>query len=412
MQKISFSPACIVILSGVVAALHLGKVSPAIPALQASLNLTMVQAGFLLSLTQLAGMLAGVMIGVFSDGLGLRRSIISGQMILCVASVIGMGARQPDELLMLRALEGLGFLLTTLPTPGLIRQLVSRERLALHLGLWGCYVAIGTSIAFIAGPSLIETMGWQGWWGVPAICSAAMIIWLVRAVPSDRQRLPPETASARCTAAPSEAWTHRLWTTLKASGPWRVGIAFAMYAGQWIAVIGFLPSIYADTGLSVPMAGALTALAAFVNISGSTSAALLLHRGISARRLLLVGYMCMAITTLFAFGQFTQGMPVVRYGAVLVFSAVGGVIPGTLFMLAVSVAPSERTVSTAVGWVQQLSSMGMFVMPPLLAKLASCAGGWHWTWLASGLASLIGLLLATGLAQDDYVPSIPEPETL
>jgi hypothetical protein len=44
MQKISFSPAGIVILSGVVAALHLGKVSPAIPALQVSLNLTMVQA--------------------------------------------------------------------------------------------------------------------------------------------------------------------------------------------------------------------------------------------------------------------------------------------------------------------------------------------------------------------------------
>lgn len=412
MQKISFSPACIVILSGVVAALHLGKVAPAIPALQASLNLTMVQAGFLLSLTQLAGMLAGVMIGVFSDGLGLRRSIIGGQTILCLASVMGMVARQPDELLMLRALEGLGFLLTTLPTPGLIRQLVSRERLALHLGLWGCYVAMGTSLAFIVGPILIETMGWQGWWGVPGICSAAMIIWLVRAVPSDRQRRPAETASARRTAAPSEVWTHRLGTTLKAFGPWRVGIAFAMYAGQWIAVIGFLPSIYADTGLSGPMAGALTALAAFVNISGSTSAALLLHRGISARRLLLVGYLCMAIMTLFAFGQFTQGMPVVRYGAVLIFSAVGGVIPGTLFMLAVSVAPSERTVSTTVGWVQQISSMGMFVMPPLLAKLASCAGGWHWTWVASGLASLIGLLLATGLAQDDHVPSIPEPETL
>lgn len=411
MQKISFSPACIVILSGVVAALHLGKVSPATPALQVSLNLTMVQAGFLLSLMQLAGMLAGVMIGVFSDGLGLRRSIISGQTILCLASVIGMGARQPDELLMLRALEGVGFLLTTLPTPGLIRQLVSRERLALHLGLWGCYVAMGTSIAFIAGPTLIETMGWQGW-GVPAICSAAMIIWLLRAVPSDRQRRPTGSASARWSAAPSEVWMHRLWTVLKAWGPWRVGIAFAMYSGQWIAVIGFLPSIYADTGLSGPMAGALTALATFVNIIGSTSAALLLHRGISARRLLWVGYMCMAIMTLFAFGQFTQGMPVVRYGAVLVFSAVGGVIPGTLFMIAVSVAPSERTVSTAVGWVQQISSMGMFVMPPLLATLAGWAGGWHWTWLASGLASLIGLLLATGLAQDDYIPSIPEKDYL
>jgi len=403
MQKISFSPAGIVILSGVVAALHLGKVAPAIPTLQAALHLTMVQAGFLLSLMQLAGMLAGVMIGVFSDGLGLRRSLLCGQAILCLASVMAIGARQPHELLMLRALEGVGFLLATLPAPGLIRQLVASRRLALHLGLWGCYVAIGTSMAFVVGPVLIETLGWQGLWGVPALCSAAMILWLVHAVPSDRQRQPALNAHPGLKPAPSETWSHRLWTVLKTGGPWRVGIAFALYSGQWIAVIGFLPSLYADSGLSSSRAGALTALAAFVNIGGSASAGLLLNRGINARWLLQVGYLGMAIMTLFAFGQFTQGLPVLRYAAVLSFSAIGGMIPGTLFMLAVSVAPSERTVSTAVGWVQQLSSMGMFLMPPLLAQLAGWAGGWHWTWLACALASLLGLLLATGLTPNEAI---------
>ena len=49
-------PALVVILAGVVAALHIGKLPPAIPVLRESLGLTLVQAGFLLSLVQLAGM--------------------------------------------------------------------------------------------------------------------------------------------------------------------------------------------------------------------------------------------------------------------------------------------------------------------------------------------------------------------
>ena len=49
--------AWIVLAAGVSAALHVGKLPPAIGALQASLGITLVQAGFLLSLVQLAGFL-------------------------------------------------------------------------------------------------------------------------------------------------------------------------------------------------------------------------------------------------------------------------------------------------------------------------------------------------------------------
>ena len=63
-------PALLVILAGVVAALHIGKLPPAIPVLRDALGLTLVQAGFLLSLVQLAGMTTGVVFGVVADGLG------------------------------------------------------------------------------------------------------------------------------------------------------------------------------------------------------------------------------------------------------------------------------------------------------------------------------------------------------
>ena len=128
-------PAFIVIIAGMVAALHIGKIPPAIPVLRDALGVSLVEAGFLLSMVQMAGMLGGVFIGLAADGFGLRRSMLLGQLVLASASLTGAWATQPAELLMLHALEGLGFLLVVLPVPSLIRQLMPPSRLALHLGL-------------------------------------------------------------------------------------------------------------------------------------------------------------------------------------------------------------------------------------------------------------------------------------
>ena len=78
----------------------------------------------------------------------------------------------------------------------------------------------------------------------------------------------------------------------------------------------------------------------------------------------------------------------------LLFSAVGGLIPGTLFSLAVRVAPDESTVSTTVGWMQQWSAFGQFVGPPLAAWAAAHAGGWHATWWVTGGFALAGMGVA------------------
>ena len=47
--------------------------------------------------------------------------------------------------------------------------------------------------------------------------------------------------------------------TLNAPGPWLVALTFAMYSCQWLSIIGFLPTIYAQAGLSVATAGMLAA---------------------------------------------------------------------------------------------------------------------------------------------------------
>jgi CP family cyanate transporter-like MFS transporter len=386
-------PALVVILAGVCAALHVGKLPPAIPALQSALGLTLVQAGFLLSLVQLAGMATGVAFGVLADGLGLRRSMVIGLGVLVLASLLGGTATGAVDLMALRALEGFGFLLVVLPAPGLVRQLVPVQQLSRAMGLWGAYMPVATATALLAGPLVIEAVGWRAWWWGLALLTLVMAAVVLRRVPA-----PPAVARP-ATALP---WTLRLRHTLAAPGPWLLAGSFACYSGQWLAVVGFLPTIYRQAGVGAAVTGVLTALAAAANIAGNVGAGRLLHRGWPPPRLLALGFCTMAAAALLAFGGF--GQPAwLRYVAVLLFSAVGGLIPGTLFALVVKLAPGEHTLSSTVGWMQQWSALGQFAGPPAVAWLASQVGGWHWTWAATATSAALGLaisrLIARRLAQ-------------
>jgi MFS transporter, CP family, cyanate transporter len=398
----ALDPALVVILAGVGAALHVGKLPPAIPALQQALGVSLLQAAFLLSMVQGAGMCAGVAFGALADALGLKRSMLIGLAVLAIASVLGGLSQQVVLLLALRAIEGFGFLLVVLPAPGLVRRLVPPERTSLMLGVWGAYMPLATASALLAGPLWIATFGWRSWWWLMAAVSALAAWWLARAVPD-----APASVAATFTATPATApaaqppWRTRLAHTLGSRGPWLVALSFAVYSSQWLAVIGFLPSIYTQAGVGGAATGVLTALAAAVNMVGNIASGRLLHRGMRATTLLNAGFIAMALAAALAFagaqGEATHA--VLRYVAVLAFSLIGGVIPGTLFALAVRVAPGEHTLSTTVGWMQQWSAFGQFAGPPLVAWVAGIAGGWHFTWLVTGACSLAGLALAAAIAR-------------
>jgi MFS transporter, CP family, cyanate transporter len=388
--------ALMLIAAGVCAALHVGKLPPAIPALQAALGLSLVQAGFLLSLVQLAGMSVGVLFGVLADGLGLRRSLLAGLCLLALASAMGGLADGAAGLLTWRAVEGMGFLLVVLPAPGLVRQWVPAQQLARAMGLWGAYMPLATALALLTGPWVIEQLGWRAWWWTLAGLTAAMAVTVQRTVPATS---PAAANAAAQGAAPGASlpWPQRLRQTLAAPGPWLLALPFACYSAQWLAVVGFLPTIYRQAGVGAAAVGVLTALAAAANIVGNVGAGRLLHRGVPAPVVLAGAFTAMAVTAVLAFADLGQGA-VLRYLAVLGFSMLGGGVPGTLFGLVARFAPSPQTLSSTVGWMQQWSALGQFAGPPLVAALASWHGSWNLTWVATVSGALLGLVLTWRIA--------------
>ena len=364
--------------------MQVGKLPPALPALQAELGLSLVQSGFLLSMVQLAGLSLAVFMGMLADGMGLKRSMVRGLLLLALASGVGGLAVSVPVLLVCRALEGLGLLLVALPAPALIRRLVPAAQLAGMLGVWGAYMPTGTALALLVGPLFIPAWGWSAWWWLFALVSLGMAWWIVRVIPND----PPVTAQMG-----ASLWT-RLQRTLGAPGPWLVAACFGLYSGQWLAVVGFLPSIYAAAGVAGAVLGGLTALAAGVNMLGNMASGRLLQQGWAPRSTLWLGFGVMAMGSTLAFAPFTDGWPWLRFAGVLLFSGVGGLVPGTLFSLAVRLAPGEQQVAATVGWIQQLSALGQFIGPPVAAALAARAGGWQLTPLFTVGCCVGGIVLA------------------
>jgi MFS family permease len=397
-------PATLVVLAGISAALHVGKLPPALPVLRDALGVTLVQAGFLLSLVQFAGMTLGLAMGAAADALGPRRTMVLGLVILSVAGALGGFATSAHALLLLRAFEGLGFLLASLPGPSLIRRLVDPARLSGRLGFWGAYMPIGTGTALLLGPAVITLGGWHAWWWLTAAASLAMAAWLWRALPAHCDA--PQTAGAG---------RNRMVRTLTSLGPWLAATTFATYSAQWLAVIGFLPTIYAQAGLPVVVAAVATALAATINLTGNVMAGRLLQRGVPATVLLYAGLAAMALGAVLAFAPWTTSVGpaalAARFGGVLLFSAVGGLVPGTLFSVGVRLAPDDSTVSSTVGWMQQWSAIGQFAGPPLAAWLAARSGGWEATWQVTAAFAAVGMLLAgcIGRALQSRAPAATAP---
>lgn len=385
-------PAVWVIAAGMMVAMHVGKVSVAIPSLREALGISLVQAGTLLSMSQMAGMLIAVFVGMFADGWGLRRSLVSGLLLMGVASSLGGGASGIVGLLGLRVVEGVAFLLVVVSAPALLRQVVAPQRLAQIMGVWGTFMPGGTAAALLLGPWVLSHWGWQAWWQLLGALSLLMAVICARV-------LWPLAGGSGLRSGGFGVHGQRLLQTWRNPGTWWVALSFGLYSSQWLVVIGFFPTLLQAAGIGASVAGAVTAAVSVVNIFGNVLGGQLLHRGWRVHHVLGSGFVVMASCAVVIFDGFGPWPPVLRMVAAVVFSGLGGMIPGALFSLAVRVAPSEQTVSTSLGWTTQMSMVGQFIMPPTAAALAQAVGTWQWTWVLNLGAAALALSLIARLTR-------------
>jgi len=366
--------------------MHMGKAPPALPTLRVELGLSLVAAGWVVSLFNVVGGLLGLLAGAVGDRFGTRRVVLGGLVALACGSLAGTLASGPVLLLGGRFLEGLGFIAVAVTAPGIILGAARSGDLRLALGAWSTYMPAGSALAMLLAPLLLAGLGWRGVWVAAALLALAwaLLVWLrVPADPPAHHRV--DSASLRRNA--------RL--TVARPGPWLLAAAFGCYTVQWVSLMVWLPTFLAEQrGLGIGAASALTALVVACNVPGNLFGGWLLHRHLARWKLMLLSGIgmgaCMALI-------FAATLPdSLRYLACLLFSCFGGMLPAAVLSGAPVVAPARAQIATTNGLLIQGSNVGQMIGPPAAAWLVTLTGRWESVfWLLEGAALAV---LLTALA--------------
>lgn len=384
---------CLLVAAGMVAACQIGKVPPALPALRLDLGIGLVTAGWVLGLFNLLGVIAGSMTGALAAVVGERRAALGGLWLVAAAGALGAAAPGESWLLASRFVEGTGFLVVVIAIPALLARVAAPADLKLAFGLWGAYMPVGTATMILAAPALMEAAGgWRGLWLANAGLMAAIAVTLARATAGTALARP--AAVRRGDRAVVAGILSDLRRTVAAPGPLLLAVAFGSYTLQYLALTGFMPTIFVEQDFAPAAAAQLTALVVLVNAFGNFAGGTLLYRGLERWLLMTIASATMALSTLLIYSA-SAGFAW-RYAACLTFSFVGGLLPTSALGGAAALAPEKRLIPIANGLVVQGSNIGQVVGPPSVAALAAWAGGWQMSpliFIAAGSVGVIAALL-------------------
>ncbi|MGA8050615.1 MAG: MFS transporter, partial [Burkholderiales bacterium] len=139
-----------VFAGGLVAGAYICKVPPALPRLREDLGLTLVESGFIATMLNVMGGVAGMFAGVLADRFGQKRLALAGLAVMCAGGLLGAASGGFASLLVARFFEGAGFILFTVAGTALMAQAAREPRSrAKALALWSAYMPSGGSLALL-----------------------------------------------------------------------------------------------------------------------------------------------------------------------------------------------------------------------------------------------------------------------
>ena len=381
MNQSSWPRIWIAFLAGCVAAFQIGKTFAALALIIDDLSLSLVQAGLILSLFSLIAALAGAGFGLLADRVGHLRMALIGLALSATGSFIGAQVSNLEFLLLSRLLEGFGFILTIVALPSLISRSASDRDRPLAMGLWGAFMPAGIGLSMMITPLLVDWHGWRGLWNDVGIM---MLIWGAVLYLAFRRSAAP--AGLELNAVDFIAKVLRL-------GPLLVVAGFVCYSSLYQSLTAFLPTMLV-TGYDVPLAKAahFGAIVVVGNIIGNVGAGWLIGRGFAPWKLLTVSFVVMGLCAILVFASITE--PTLKLVAGFLFSAFGGMFPGTAFVLAARYSPSPSHMALMAGFMLQGAGIGQTIGPMMVSSVVEFSADWNSANLVVVVMAGIGLTCA------------------
>lgn len=366
----------VIFAGGLAAGACMTKVPPAIPALRADLGLGLIESGWIQTMLYTIGAAAGVFFGAVADRFGPQRIAFVGLMLMVASGLLGAAAPGYASLLASRFLEGVGFMLFVVAAAPLLASATLPADRATAFAIWSSYMPTGGTLALLLAPLALASFGWRSLWVVLAAYTALCAVLLARRVP------PPQLGGGGIGSL------RLLAESLLRPGSLALCLGFICYVGQWNSLMTWLPTyVVEERGASQGTAALLTAAYVAINIFGNQLGGVLLRAGTPRWAVMAGGAAAMGVM---GAGLMWSAAPdAARIACALAFSVLGGVIPAAVFSGTPVHAKSPAHIGTTNGMVTQASHLSQFVIPILIAWVASRAGNWGASlWVLLALAAV------------------------
>jgi MFS family permease len=384
----------VIYLASAVAPFNQYKVPPHIPVLLAELQLTPIEAGLLMSVFSLSGLVLALPAGYLFRRFGPRA--VGTAAVASTGLGSAVGALAPDATLLLvgRLLEGVGMGMTAVFALVLISVWFPPGRRDLPMGIFTTWIPVGQFAIFLIGPRLYGVAGWRAvWWlgAVSAFACAALFALVVR--------LPAETAQVR-----PRADGPPFWRILREPGPWLLAVALGAFHVARTAFATWTPTYLVNVhGWSLQHAADVVSLFYLVSIPAALPGGLLLAQ-VRSRRAVYLWAMGLGIP----FFALTYAVDPALVAVVAIGTGIfAAVIPTSINAATPSSVRDRTLVAPATGAVMVGRNAGQLIAPLTVAPIVQAGLSWNFVGLAIVVATLIGMLAGARATMDDAPERAP-----
>jgi predicted MFS family arabinose efflux permease len=341
------------------------------------------QAGLLMSLFAITGLLLAIPAGFIFQKLGYR---LTG-MIAILSLVIGAGwgalSWGFDIMLASRFVEGAGMSLMSVVAPAVIALWFSPESRGKAMGVWAVWVPLGSTIMFLLAPALAGRWNWPGvwWFGCFYAVGVGLLYWVF--LKSDPEQPPKSRGKDLSSRMPNQG----LAKVLSNRDLWLNSLLFCCFNFVFIAFITWAPTFLQQArGISMARAAFLVSLTSILSIIACPTSGWVSDRTGTRKWVAVIPMILMAPLFPLFFSAGETGF----LALVVLVGFIGGFVPTGVFSAAVETVGNERLSGMAMAVIQIGQNAGMLLGPLVMGWVIESGGGWQTAFWVLAPVSILG----------------------
>jgi predicted MFS family arabinose efflux permease len=349
-------------------------VPPLIPSILSEFGISNAEAGLLMSVVLVPGLVLGILVSFFINRLGAKRVVLFSLILVVSGTLVSSAADSYAVLLLGRLILGFGGAIILPAAPTMISQWFEREELGRAMGIFAVNMPLATVVALPVASALSIGIGWRYAFYLSSVLGMVATL-AFAALFRERPMAYEKGRSIRGALGSMEMW--------------KVAIIWLLFQASMLSFVTWAPTLLERfQGMAKIEAGFTTSLLSWVPLLLVPVYGLLSDRFKKRKLFIVSGFALMSL--MFVVVSINSGLYIIV--SFVALGAVSSMIPPIIQTM-----PSEvlgpGMVSVGFGVMTILGNIGPILAPPLIGYVLDSTSSNFYSVAILALFSVFGTVL-------------------